>query len=163
MTAEGAKRTCCTRCKKYLADGDYYQSQPSWCKACCKSYQAANYRANKERRQAKGKEWAAANRRKTREYSFRAQQRRRGRAIAAYGGRCACCGEHRTEFLAIDHIHNDGKEHRRQLGAKNIYHWLEVNGYPQDRFQLLCHNCNFAKNLYGQCPHVAERGLLIAV
>jgi hypothetical protein len=33
--------------------------------------------------------------------------------IAAYGGRCACCGEFERDFLTLDHVNNDGAEHRR--------------------------------------------------
>src|SRR5215831_16053532 len=28
--------------------------------------------------------------------------------LKAYGGQCACCGEHRPEFLSIDHVNKDG-------------------------------------------------------
>lgn len=73
-------------------------------------------------------------------------------AIQAYGGKCACCGEARFEFLAIDHKYNDGAEHRRQIRG-DLYAWLKVRGWPRDRFQLLCHNCNMSKAFYGYCPH----------
>lgn len=80
---------------------------------------------------------------------------RRLRALMAYGGCCACCGEAEYEFLAIDHVYNDGAQHRREMKQQGVrlYAWLEAHGYPQDRFQILCHNCNMAKGLYGECPH----------
>jgi len=71
--------------------------------------------------------------------------------ITEYGGRCVCCGENTFEFLTIDHINNDGAEHRKKV--KNVAAWLKRKGYPKDNFQLLCMNCNFAKAKYGQCPH----------
>lgn len=89
-----------------------------------------------------------------------ARQRRRLReqVIEAYGGRCECCGEARQEFLAVDHIAGDGAAHRRQLpGGNSFYRWLRRNGFPKDRFRLLCHNCNFARGHYGYCPHETER------
>ena len=84
-------------------------------------------------------------------------------ALNAYGGcKCACCGETHIEFLAIDHINNDGAEHRRSivkgLGWKgsstgiHMHQWLKNNGYPPG-FQVLCHNCNFAKGHFDCCPH----------
>lgn len=73
--------------------------------------------------------------------------------VSAYGGACACCGERTPEFLAVDHIHNDGAAHRREVKSGSLYGWLKRNGFPKDRFQLLCHNCNAAKALYGACPH----------
>src|SRR5881396_3810055 len=39
----------------------------------------------------------------------------RAEGIGAYGGKCACCGETTFEFLTIDHVRNDGKQHRRAL------------------------------------------------
>jgi len=79
--------------------------------------------------------------------------------IAAYGNRCACCGETEIAFLSIDHKFGGGNEHRRSLkriGGKAFYYWLKRQGYPQDDYQVLCHNCNQAKSAYGICPHQAE-------
>ena len=80
----------------------------------------------------------------------------RAAAFDAYGGpRCACCGESTPEFLGIDHTQGDGNKHRRQIGNKgghSMYLWLKKNGYPEG-FQVLCHNCNFAKGHFGYCPH----------
>lgn len=77
--------------------------------------------------------------------------------LAAYGGRCACCGEDTPEFLTVDHIRGNGAEHRRELmtpGRKVLlYPWLRRNGYPKDNFQLLCANCNMAKGRGKICPH----------
>lgn len=79
----------------------------------------------------------------------------RQQMINAYGDACACCGETEPHFLAVDHINNDGAAHRRAGGYTGtaMYLWLRRNGFPKDRFQLLCHNCNVAKGLYGVCPH----------
>jgi len=76
----------------------------------------------------------------------------RNEVLKAYGSKCACCGEIQPEFLAVDHINNDGAEHRRTVGT-GLYQWLRKNGFPKEVFQLLCHNCNFAKAKYGVCPH----------
>ena len=75
--------------------------------------------------------------------------------IAAYGGRCACCGESASQFLAIDHTNGDGAKERRETGliGTKLYKWLRKNGYPKDRYRLLCHNCNMARGLYKFCPH----------
>ena len=67
--------------------------------------------------------------------------------------RCACCGESHIEFLAIDHVNNNGASHRKvDNSAKNLPYWLIKNGYP-DGFQILCHNCNWAKYQHKICPH----------
>lgn len=78
----------------------------------------------------------------------------RQKVITEYGGACVCCAETTLDFLTVQST-KDGVSHRRELGeyGRSIYRWLEQNGYPKDGFQLLCHNCNMSKNLYGGCPH----------
>ena len=80
--------------------------------------------------------------------------------IAAYGGKCVCCGESMYEFLSIDHKHNDGAKERKQLGAKgksgaSFFRLIIAENFP-DRYQLLCYNCNMSKGFFGYCPHNPE-------
>lgn len=83
--------------------------------------------------------------------------------IRQYGGACSCCGETKYEFLTIDHIKGDGAAHRREVfnaeraGGPKIHRWLRANGYPKDRFRLLCYNCNCARGFFGYCPHEKEK------
>lgn len=87
------------------------------------------------------------------------RQRLRTLILEAYGHKCACCGETLREFLALDHINRDGKEHRAKYKDKggnantHIYEDVIVEGFPKDRYRLLCHNCNCARGFYGYCPH----------
>ena len=77
-------------------------------------------------------------------------------AIIALGSMCACCGEEHPAFLSLDHINNDGAEHRAQYSSSNnslIYADARREGWPTDRYQLLCYNCQSAKNYQGVCPH----------
>jgi 5-methylcytosine-specific restriction endonuclease McrA len=78
----------------------------------------------------------------------------REQVLAAYGGACTCCGETQYEFLAIDHVNDDGAAHRREenVNGSKIVLWLIQNHFPSG-FQILCHNCNMAKGFYGTCPH----------
>jgi hypothetical protein len=64
---------------------------------------------------------------------------------------CACCGEQTYEFLAIDHINGGGTKERKEAYG-NICQLLWNKKLP-DGYQVLCHNCNMAKGLYGKCPH----------
>ncbi len=82
----------------------------------------------------------------------------RVRILDEYGGTCACCGESRREFLAIDHIFGGGQRDRR--GAR-LYQRLRRQGFPKDRYRLLCHNCNQARGIYGYCPHEIEKSSAI--
>lgn len=66
--------------------------------------------------------------------------------------KCACCGIYEIKFLSIDHIHDDGAEHRKKVPMSQLYRWLKRNNWPNG-FQVLCMNCNFAKGHFGKCPH----------
>lgn len=80
------------------------------------------------------------------------------KAYNGYGGyKCNCCGETTPEFLNLDHVHDDGAEHRRQAGNRGsgtgLYLWAIKNGFPPI-LQVLCANCNLGKRLNkGVCPH----------
>ena len=58
-----------------------------------------------------------------------------------YGGVCACCGENRLEFLALDHKNGGGTKHRQELGLRGsgMWAWAKQQGFPEI-FQVLCHN-----------------------
>jgi hypothetical protein len=67
---------------------------------------------------------------------------------------CKCCRITDIDKLALDHL-GDGAEHRRALGFQGgyrMYLWCIRNLFPPI-FQILCHNCNFAKWAYGECVH----------
>lgn len=84
---------------------------------------------------------------------------RKLRVLAAYGGRCWCCGEEEVAFLCIDHIGGGGSKHLERMAARvprywrglYLYHWLEASGWPSG-FRVLCFNCNMAE-ASGPCPH----------
>lgn len=80
--------------------------------------------------------------------------RDRDKVYQAYGGyKCNCCGETEKSFLTIDHVNNDGAEHRRNEKTNYIYRWLINNNFPSG-FQILCMNCQWGKlRNEGICPH----------
>jgi len=75
--------------------------------------------------------------------------------IAAYGGKCACCGESQIEFLTLDHVNGRAGEPYRITGQR-AWLRLKARGWPKDNYQLLCFNCNCAKGAYGRCPHQSQ-------
>lgn len=86
----------------------------------------------------------------------RGRERIRAEMIAAYGSKCACCGETEPVFLTIEHINRDGAAHRRSLphgSSTSVYYDLKRRGWPKEGFELLCFNCNRASWLLGICPH----------
>jgi hypothetical protein len=80
----------------------------------------------------------------------------RDKILDHYGRRCSCCGETESRFLEVDHVNNDGKEHRKIVRTNNLYRWLIKNNFPEG-FQILCSNCNKAKGICGICPHQQKR------
>ncbi len=132
----------CGRCKEYKRKQEFYTNKGArdgWSGNCKKCY--AFFGASERSREGK----------KTR------NAKKREIVLGHYGGkppRCSCCGESTYKFLCLDHIHNNGSEHRASLNT-DIYSWIIRNDYP-DGFQVLCHNCNFAKSAYGGCPHKYE-------
>lgn len=78
--------------------------------------------------------------------------------LAAYGGKCTCCGEETQVFLEVDHPQGDGGLHRRMIGiaaGQGFYRYLKREKFPRG-MRLLCSNCNTARGWYGFCPHVDE-------
>ena len=78
---------------------------------------------------------------------------------------CPGCDVDFILFLECDHIAGDGAAHRllHHLGTGGYAMWKYVVDYPEERakFQVLCSNCNSAKNTDERCPlygqsHIAE-------
>lgn len=79
-----------------------------------------------------------------------------------FGGKCACCGESWVDFLVLDHVEGGGREHRRKIGnGWQFYRWVVNHPESRHMFQILCANCNMAKER-GGCPnngyHFVMRG-----
>lgn len=67
--------------------------------------------------------------------------------------RCMCCGEKEIKFLVIDHINGCGTKRRKvEPSGSPIHIFLKARKFPEG-YQVLCHNCNAAKESYGICPH----------
>jgi hypothetical protein len=83
-------------------------------------------------------------------------RRLRSEFFKLYGNKCMCCDITGEVFLALDHVKGDGKEHRAKRSKFGVYEDA-VKQYDPERFQVLCHNCNFAKYQLGKCPHNLAR------
>ncbi len=135
---------------EFYSDRTRSDRKCQYCKSCFKARAKERYKGDKE----KYKSWGSKNYRKVKR-----------EVMDAYGGVCQCCGEARIEFLTLDHINQDGAEHRRNTDPNtsctgyNFYLRLRREGFPDWGLQVLCANCNTAKGAYGECPHVTERKL----
>lgn len=68
--------------------------------------------------------------------------------VAAYGGKCIGCNENDPIVLVLDHVKDDAKLDKLQHGHHGgwiMYRRLRKLGWPKERYQLLCHNCNYRK------------------
>jgi hypothetical protein len=159
----------CKKCnrEKLLIDFDFSDRKRGWrrheCRSCHRCRMNAHYLENKPHRLQRAKEryaadpsavWTPERKQKAKERGRRYIVQWRNAVFDHYGWQCECCGETEPKFLTIDHINNDGAEHRKQIrSAVSLYRWLCMNGFPEG-FQTLCYNCNCGRARNGGvCPH----------
>ncbi len=146
----------CSKCNVEKSMDNFYKIHKDSCKrvaACidCTLRRTAEFReqnrdiiVERERKRMHNPEFRKKRTEKARE--------NREMVLNKYGGKCNCCGIADYEFLALDHVNNDGKEHRKKVASGDIVRWIMKNNYPAS-IQVLCHNCNMAKAFYKICPH----------
>lgn len=126
-----------------------YRSQPGrrrQCRSCCLTWRRGYVRrmmTDPEKLEARRIDQNQRNRKLRQEI------------IEAYGGVCECCGETEPLLLNIDHVNNDGSRERMEsnMFSQKLWYRLRREGYPRDRYQLLCVSCNMGKAKHGDCPH----------
>lgn len=142
----------CKTCKSEQPFENFYNKH-SQCKKCFSIKNKAYRLANPEKVRAIEIRYLNKNRperlKRMRDYYARL----RNELFEAYGNKCKCCGEDRKEFFAVDHIHGGGNLEKRNLGTRPLYRKIKAEGYPKDKYQILCHNCNMSLGFYGYCPH----------
>lgn len=133
---------------------EYMRNWRSGHKETVKTYISKYREENKDHLKKVVTENHKRNRDRINEVARNTRERQRKIALDHYGGMCVCCGETHYDFLAFDHIHNDGAKHRREIKSSRMVSWLIKEGFPEGRIQILCHNCNMAKAYRGECPHI---------
>jgi hypothetical protein len=147
----------CSKCKRNLPNTSFmlktsskgrngrkdHEYRVDICRKCLRAQKRAEGLCICGRPLTKNKSGCDACLKTRRESVKRKNIKDRADAISYYGGKCAICGEDLFIFLTIDHINNNGAEHRKKVGHK-LATWLRQNNYPEG-FQVLCMNCNHAK------------------
>lgn len=148
----------CKECRRKYRHTWYLQNRQKYLEQT-KDY----YEAHKEDMDNYRRSYYKENKDKISKYCRTYREKLAWEVLSHYGGnppKCVCCGENNILFLTIDHINNNGRQHRRELskrtdgGSRMIYTWLKNNNFP-DGFQVLCYNCNCGKaRNNGVCPHI---------
>lgn len=139
------------------------------CKECRNKYNKEYYIKNKKKMNEYNKEYRSENKdyfsEKNRDYQEKYKQEHEGasrggvqqrkirqQVLDGYGRKCACCGETREQFLALDHVNGGGNKKMKAKGTREHYFDAIKRNFPSD-YRILCHNCNFSIGHYGFCPH----------
>jgi hypothetical protein len=80
-------------------------------------------------------------------------RRLRDEVIAAYGGKCSCCGDDNRLHLQLHHVEGGGNKHLRAEGSTAHFRDAKRRGYPKD-YEVRCANCNNSTHFGGGlCVH----------
>ena len=151
LTSKGRSRPASWRCIKCTRDANTrtYHKHAEKRKAHNKDWVSKNAQRKRDTDAA----WRAKNAEERRSYMKARTQERKELVLRHYGGICVCCEEQELKFLCLDHVDGGGNKHRAEVGGgTTFYNWIIRENFPAG-FQVLCHNCNFAKGAYGSCPH----------
>jgi hypothetical protein len=147
---------------KTCSEGHTYEpSNQRGCPACKKAYHKQYYADNREKSRKACRAWRANNLERAKAMGLSYRRDLKEDVLRHYSGgfpKCSCCGEHRIEFLCLDHEKGGGNKHRAKIKRSGtmFYTWIRKNGFPVG-FRVLCHNCNMALGSFGYCPHTRER------
>ena len=98
--------------------------------------------------------WQQENKDKVKARNNRSYYKIKRELLAAYGGKCACCGETEPVFLSLEHKNGGGVAHRKRLGGGHAIWWeLKRLNWPQEEYTILCHNCQRGTMRPEGCPH----------
>lgn len=140
----------------YLRNAEYRKRMCEYSKQYARSHPEATRRHVDQYAKTHPEAIRAYRKRYAREHpeiSARYNRSLRTDVMQAYGGKCTCCGETTIDFLTLDHINNNGAEHRRRVGESSVYTDLRKRGYPQEGYRVLCWNCHMARGTFYGCPH----------
>ena len=96
-----------------------------------------------EKKKIYDRKWSKRNK----EYHRKYRMKVRNVVIELLGGKCKNCGFSDTRALQIDHINGGGFKERKELGGGTTINRQAIKsfGRGENKFQLLCANCNWIK------------------
>lgn len=95
-------------------------------------------------------EFFANNKQRYAHYAADYRDKLKAEMVEAYGGKCVACGITSPVVLCLDHINDDAWIEKEEFGLNargghKHYARLKQQGWPKDRHQLMCYNCNAEK------------------
>ncbi len=169
MNTHDRKRCC--KCKLNKPVGDFYvgrganrkEELVSICKSCCGEYKKSKRPIWNKNRRFKYKndiEYKS-------KINYKVNSENAKLKLDVFsnycGGKddiqcqCPCgCLVFDINFLTIQHLNNDGKEHRQIIGKGRILRWLKTHNFPKG-FAVFCFNCNCGSAINGGiCPNLVK-------
>jgi hypothetical protein len=74
--------------------------------------------------------------------------------LEAFGCKCSCCEESHPYFLTLEHVvPRRYKKNGIEIPRIKVLRQAKAEGWDRTKYDCLCIACNFAKGLYGECPH----------
>jgi hypothetical protein len=88
---------------------------------------------------------------------YEATEKWKRKAFRKFGRCCKCCRENYFKFLVFDYIGKGDLDHKKQFkSAEAFYQWVVEDDTADQRVMLMCMNCSWARNKFGECPHDKE-------
>lgn len=105
-------------------------------------YAVKNWKITRKRAMStpEGRDWI-------RNYYCHQRKEQRIKVFERLGNKCCRCGFSDTRALQIDHINGGGSTENKKIGSRGIYKRILSLDNPNDKYQLLCANCNWIKRV----------------
>jgi len=144
----------CYECKKIKPRNEFYvrnlkkypgrDYRSSYCKVCDKAQSNERYVRYGGNYQ---KNYYKNNKRKVLLKHLEYRTSWRNKVINHLGGKCVKCGFMDIRALQIDHINGGGRAERKVLNYQTIGLYKKVLEDKENKYQLLCANCNWIKKV----------------
>jgi hypothetical protein len=75
--------------------------------------------------------------------------------LEEFGCTCSCCGETHPDLLSLEHIRGNVDKIKAAYRKASYYLYAAAkrDNWDRSKYECLCMSCNWAKGIYGICPH----------
>ncbi len=159
MNTRSGEAMDCIKCGQKLTDEemkDYERNYIRTCKSCRSKYNKDWRKNNPDKVKHNAQKHSTKNSAKTRAYQRQYARNIKKKVMHHYSPNGTCqwpgCDWNNIDALSIDHINDNGVQHRRTLykekgrrgGGNRFYLWIIKNNFPEG-LQVLCMNHQWVK------------------